>query len=184
MKSLETEHTDTAHFEIERRFLIAMPDRGMLESFPGASRLDMTQTYLKCGEGDSRRVRKSSSGRSIIYTLTSKKHITNIRRIEDEKEVSRSEYESLLSEADPDKRSIIKTRYRIPYEGNMLEIDIYSFWDDRATLEIELESEDARYVIPPWINVIKEVTEDPRYTNSSLAGMLAREKRTDIICFF
>ena len=116
--------------------------------------------------------------------VLSKKHITNIRRIEDEKEISRSEYESLLSEADPDKRSIIKTRYRIPYEGNMLEIDIYSFWDDRATLEIELESEDARYVIPPWINVIKEVTEDPRYTNSSLAGMLAREKRTDIICFF
>ena len=180
MRGQETEHTDAAHFEIERKFLIAMPDRGMLESFPGASRSDIVQTYLICGEGESRRVRKSSYGGYCVYTLTSKKHITNIRRLEDEKEISGAEYEKLLSEADPDKRSIIKTRYRIPFEGNLLEIDIYSFWNDRATLEIELESENDQYCLPSWINVIKEVTEDPRYTNSSLAGMLAGGGRPDL----
>ena len=59
MKGQETEHTD-AHFEIERKFLIAMPDRGMLEACPGASCSEIVQTYLKCGEGESRRVRKST----------------------------------------------------------------------------------------------------------------------------
>ena len=175
MKSPETEHTDAAHFEIERKFLIAMPDREMLESFPGASRSEIIQTYLKCGEGESRRVRKSSSGGNSVLTLTVKKHITSIRRIEDEREISQSEYERLLAEADPDRRRIIKTRYRIPFGGELLEIDIYSFWDDRATLEIELESEDATYSLPSWVNVIKEVTEDPRYTNSALAALLARD---------
>jgi len=183
MKCPETEHMDAVHYEIERKFLIAMPDRGMLESIPGASRSDIVQTYLICGEGESRRVRKSSYGGNCVYTLTSKRHITNIRRVEDEKELSEAEYEKLLSEADPYKRSIIKTRYRIPYEGNLLEIDIYNFWDDWATLEIELESEDALYSIPSWIKVIKEVTEDPRYTNSSLAGMLSGDSMPDMIFF-
>ena len=174
MKGQETEHTD-AHFEIERKFLIAMPDRGMLEACPGASCSEIVQTYLKCGEGESRRVRKSTAGGNNVFTLTVKKHITNMRRIEDEREISQSEYERLLAEADPDRRSIIKTRYSIPFGGKLLEIDIYSFWDDRATLEIELESEDDPYSLPSWVNVTREVTEDPRYTNSALAALLARD---------
>ena len=78
MKGQETEHTD-AHFEIERKFLIAKPDRGMLEACPGASCSEIVQTYLKCGEGESRRVRKSTAGGNNVFTLTVKKHITNTR---------------------------------------------------------------------------------------------------------
>ena len=174
------EYKNEIHFEIERKFLIAMPDRGMLEACPGASRSEIVQTYLPGKEGESRRVRSRSCDGKSTYTLTAKKHISNIRRIEEEREISASEYESLLLESDPEKRSIIKTRYCLPYGGRMLEIDIYSFWDDRATLEIELESEDAPYILPSWINVIKEVTQDPRYTNSSLALLLARGGISDL----
>ena len=38
-----------------------------------------------------------------------------------------------------------------------------------AVLEIELSREDESYVIPDWVNVIKDVSSDPEYTNARLA---------------
>ena len=36
-------------------------------------------------------------------------------------------------------------------------------------MEIELDSEQREVALPPFIKVIKEVTEDGRYTNAALA---------------
>ena len=55
------------------------------------------------------------------------------------------------------------------YKGQCFEIDIYPFWKDRAVMEIELENENQAADFPPEIEIIKEVTEDRRYTNSSMA---------------
>ena len=64
--------------------------------------------------------------------------------------------------------SVEKTRHLVPYEGFVWEID--EFAGDNAGLivaEIELESEDSAFPLPPWIG--EEVTGDPRYFNSVLA---------------
>ena len=50
-----------------------------------------------------------------------------------------------------------------------MEIDIYPFWDDRAVAEVEVGSEDEVVHLPDCIRVIREVTEDGRYKNASLA---------------
>ena len=64
---------------------------------------------------------------------------------------------------------IYKDRYCVNYMGQLLEIDVFPFYSDRAFLEIELSDEAQPIFIPPWLEVIKEVTEDQRYTNASLA---------------
>ena len=51
----------------------------------------------------------------------------------------------------------------------MFEIDVYPFWNDRAIMEIELDDEGQEIIFPPEIQIIREVTSDKRYTNSSLA---------------
>ena len=56
--------------------------------------------------------------------------------------------------------------------GKYIEIDVFPFWKDKAYLEIELISEDEKVEIPPFIEIIKEVTQDKRYTNKSIAGLL------------
>lgn len=64
---------------------------------------------------------------------------------------------------------IEKTRYIVDYEGKRWEID--SFKSPVAGLvvaEIELTSADERFAIPPFIG--KEVTGDPAYYNSAIAG--------------
>lgn len=64
---------------------------------------------------------------------------------------------------------IEKTRYREEYRGHCWEID--EFHGDNAGLliaEIELDSADERFAVPPW--AAANVSGDPRYFNSNLAA--------------
>lgn len=161
--------------EIERKFLIAIPCDEVLAGC--SKRIEIEQTYLKKSESGGRaRVRKSVCGGETSYTHTEKKHITDITRIENEREISAGEYMHLLEDRDPERNTISKTRYVLPYLGQNFEIDIFPFWSDRAFMELELTSEDDEIKLPASIKVIKEVTADKRYTNASLAVSIPNEE--------
>lgn len=156
--------------EIERKFLIAAPEKQWLDEQPGSRRVDILQTYLLSSPGETRRIREWSENGKTRYIRTIKRPLTGITREELEDEITEAEYSALLKEKDPQRRQIEKTRWCIPYEGHVLEIDHYAQWyDDRSTLEVELESEEEIFRIPPEIEIIREVTGDPRYLNSSMA---------------
>lgn len=156
-------------FEIERKFLIEYPDVKWLEANPSCSKIEIIQTYLKSDSDEEVRVRQRGYNGNYIYFKTKKMKISGVKRIEIEKRLSKDEYLTLLMEADTSKRQIRKTRYCLTYEGEYFEIDVYPFWDDRAIAEIELSDENARIVFPEEIKVIKEVTDNEEYKNSSLA---------------
>ncbi|MBE6635382.1 MAG: hypothetical protein E7617_04200 [Ruminococcaceae bacterium] len=155
--------------EIERKFLIEYPDIEWLESIPSCNRIEIIQTYLHSRDGVERRVRQRGIGDHYIYFLTEKQTLTGMKRVETEKRLSQDEYIALLMEADTDRHQIRKTRYCLTYESQYFEIDVYPFWSDRAILEIELCSEDAEISLPPEIKIIREVTDEGEYKNSSLA---------------
>ena len=154
-------------FEIERKYLIRFPDRELLNSCSGKT--EITQTYLLSRDGRTARVRKRGLDGEYTYTHTQKTRISDVKRIELEREISQEEYERLLQDADPTRSVIHKTRYCLDYREQMFEIDVYPFWTDRAIMEIELESEEQEILFPPAVQIITEVTSDKRYTNSSLA---------------
>lgn len=156
--------------EIERKFLIYYPDISVLARAEGYNKTEIEQTYLKNdGSPFGGRVRKRGTDGKHTYTKTYKRTITAVRRVEIEEEITREEYVFLLKEADPASRTVKKQRHCFLYEGKLFELDIYPFWNDRAILEIELESEDAPFLMPPFIEVVKEVTQDTRYRNRSIA---------------
>ena len=95
---------------------------------------------------------------------------------EGEQEIAQDEYIRCARECDPARRPIIKTRYRLPYEGHMLELDIYPFWNDRAILEIELDSEDEMARIPNYLTVIRDVSGELAYKNRQLAVRVPHEE--------
>ena len=152
--------------EIERKFLIPYPDISQLTALPGCTVFNMVQTYL-CG--GAARVRKSTGPEGCVYTHTQKRRISELTRVELEREISEEEYLALLKDADPAFRPIEKTRLRIPYREHIFEIDIFPFWKDRAVAEVELRSEEENIDFPSWLDIIKEVTFDPAYKNVSLA---------------
>ena len=165
-------------FEIERKFLIKQPDIKMLESLPNCQKIDIIQTYLVSPDSDSElRIRQRGCDGNYIYIKTEKRKISNVKRVEVEKRLSKSEYLSLLMNADTSLRQIRKTRYCLMFEQQYFEIDIYPFWNNQAIAEIELVNEDQQINFPDFINVIREVTDDERYKNSSLAKETPQEER-------
>lgn len=158
-------------YEIERKYLICYPDIAWLESIPNCRKVEIIQTYLTSAPDDEIRVRQRGEGGSFIYTKTTKKRVSDVKRIEIEERLTQDEYLSLLMEADPNKRPIRKTRYCLTYENQYFEIDIYRFWKDQAIMEIELNDENAEIVFPPEIQIIKEVTGEVEYNNASLASI-------------
>lgn len=153
-------------FEIERKYLIEYPDLNILENYPKS---DIAQTYLKTNDGMTSRVRKRTSGGVTKYIFTEKKRITDVKCIENERELSAVEYEELLKLADTERRTVIKTRYCVPYNGRVVEVDIYPFWSDRAIAEVEMESENEEVCLPDFIKVIRDVTAEKAYKNASIA---------------
>ena len=155
-------------YEIERKFLIRRPAAAWLEANCQGS--DIIQTYLKTETpGHSDRVRRREGKNGVVYTHTVKRRVSDLRREEQEREISEGEYLALLQRADPERRSIEKRRYVLACEGKEFEIDVYPFWQDRAVMEIELADEGEPVTLPPEIEIIKEVTQDRRYTNAALA---------------
>lgn len=155
--------------EIERKFLIRYPDVRWLECQPTCRKVDILQTYLLTKEGDELRVRQRGENGSYVYYKTLKRRVSDTSRIELEERLSQDEYLRLLINADPSKRPIHKKRYCLVYENQYLEIDLFPFWNDQAIVEIELSSEDTPIVFPSELEIIREVTADPDYTNAALA---------------
>jgi len=157
------------HYEIERKYLIAMPDTAFLKECPGCAVWEIEQIYLISGKGVNRRIRRVTENGELRWYKTFKRRVTAVTAEEDEGLITREEYEEYRLEANPLLKPVVKTRYRVPYEGQLLEFDVYPFWSDRAVMEIELESEDQPAHIPDWVRMLKEVTDDVRYKNFSLA---------------
>ena len=155
--------------ETERKFLIRIPSFSDMECQANFRIREITQTYLLSDGKKNSRVRLVIENGETTYIKTVKERISVLSCYEDENIISKKEYEFLLLTADNEKKSIRKTRYSFEYCEHILEIDVYDFWNDRATLEIELKSEDEAFSIPSFIEIIKEISTDGRYKNTNLA---------------
>ena len=162
--------------EIERKWLIRMPDLAVLRD--KAERvIAMEQVYLTGGvPGVSMRVRKSVEEDKVIYHRNEKQRLSATVRIEREEEIDESHYKILLGFAAPTLRKIEKTRYCVPIAGGLTaEIDVFPFWADRAFCEVELPHESTPVTLPHWLDVVREVSDDKRYTNLALAREIPTE---------
>lgn len=158
-------------FEIERKFLIRRPDTSSIEG----EVWEIEQTYLTAPSGETRRIRRIVSDGTERFFFTEKRRVTSITRIENEREIDRAEYDALTAERDTGLSTIRKTRIRIPDGKHTWEIDLFPFWEDRALLEIELESEDESFTLPPYVELIREVTDEKEYTNRAIAKRIPED---------
>ena len=155
--------------EIERKYLIKMPNIAELcEKYP-VTKLNIIQTYLNSFSDVERRVRQRGTDGVYSYYYTEKRGM-GLTRVEVEKKISKEEYLDYLMDADTTLHQIRKDRYCFVFENNYIELDVYPFWKNYAIIEIELSDENQEIVFPDDIVVIKEVTEDYKFKNKSLAS--------------
>ena len=159
-----------APLEIERKFLIEYPDISALQQMDGYRVRHIEQTYLQSGDGFAGgRIRRITEDGATTYVYTYKERLSDMTRREYERVLSEAEYLVLLKRKNPDTITIEKDRHIFKYDGLVYELDVYEFWDDKAPLEAEVDSEDTPIPIPPCVKLIREVTSDRRYNNSQLA---------------
>lgn len=163
--------------EIERKYLVKMPDINIIKAQKDYRDYEMTQMYLiNRDEYAGVRIRKSICNGEVICKKTMKRDITPIKRIEIEEDITPEEFEALSLNRDPEYMPVHKHRHSFSYKNQIIELDIYDFWQDRATVEVEMENENQKVELPEFIEVIKEVTEDLRYRNRSLAKCVIYEE--------
>lgn len=161
-------------YEIERKFLIEKPDLEYLDNLPMCEKVQIVQTYLKSSDDEEIRIRQRGSNGVFTYSKTRKININNLKRIEVEERLTEEEYINELLNADPERGQIIKDRYCLSYNNQYFEIDIYPFFKDKAICEIELDSENQKIDLPPFIEVIEEVTDNLKYRNSEIAKQIKK----------
>ena len=156
-------------YEIERKYLIEFPDLKLLDEMKNCNKVNIIQTYLLSDKNEEVRVRQRGIDGNYIYYKTIKKKVSGIKRLEIEKRLTKDQYLELLMNQDPNYKQIKKTRYCLMYNDVYYEIDVFPFWNDKAIMEVELKDENDMVEFPPFINIIKEVSDDDEYKNHSLA---------------
>ncbi|MFT5090407.1 MAG: adenylate cyclase [Candidatus Latescibacterota bacterium] len=143
--------------EIERKFLVADP--AFLDDLQGAY---FKQGYIEGRNRSAARIRLLDD-RAF---LTLKGVTRGFVRSEYEYEIPVQDAREMLEEL-CEKPLIEKMRYEVEFAGNTWEVDVfYGESEGLLMAEIELESEGQNFARPPWLG--EEVSDDPRYFNSSL----------------
>lgn len=164
-------------YEVERKFLIAMPDLKKLEQMSNCSKVEIMQTYLLTSdENVELRVRQRGQDGSYIYVKTEKTTVAKGKRIETEGRITKDEYVSLLMNADTSLRQIRKNRYCLTENNLYFEIDVYPFWRHQAILQVQLSNCNQRTSFPPYLRILREVTHENAYKNRSMAKQIPPEE--------
>ncbi|MDD2627979.1 MAG: AAA family ATPase [Clostridia bacterium] len=154
--------------EIEKKYLIKMPDIDYLINEYRANKSEILQTYL-LSKHEEERVRQRGVNGNYWYTNTIKIKINEKERLEQNETISKEDYLACLMRTDTSLKQIRKNRYNFVYNHQYFELDVYPISNEVAVLEIELTNVNCEVGLPPFIDIIKDVTDDPRYKNAALA---------------
>jgi len=147
--------------EIERKFLVSNIDNCLHNHTKSTS---IVQGYMSFDPERTVRIRKTDT--KAYLTIKGKSNETGNTRFEWEKEITEHEATQLLDLCLG--QIIHKTRYFIPHQLHLFEVDVFSAkLQGLVIAEVELSRSDEKIELPTWIG--KEVTGDSRYYNSDLA---------------
>lgn len=164
-------NTDENNY-IEKKFIIEKPDLNYLNNLKDSSKIRMILTYLNESTDDidvKLLMRKESS--KNFYQLIKKGGNSKTTNY-----LTADKYIELLENRDLSRKQILKDRYGFVYNSIYYKIDIFDDWDDKAILEIDLLNKNDQIIIPKFITVLEDVSENQDYRNYNLAKINTETK--------
>lgn len=144
--------------EIERKFIVNDLYR---QAIANCKSSEIIQGYLSTNPQATVRVR--IVGNSAFITVKTR----NLGCVRHEWEYSIPHNDAIQMLQQCHTATVSKTRYYVPIDGLVWEIDIFHGHNSGLVLaEVELPTEDCTVKLPPFID--REVTGDPRFYNSNL----------------
>lgn len=158
--------------EAERKYLVESFSEEMLKSVHYQI-ADIQQRYL-IGQGC--RIRKRSIFGHDSYYHTFKKRLPNGENVELEEALNEREYIGYFDHLSHEHAPIYKKRYCFLWKNQYFELDV--FYNNgkvfQIMLEIELTKMQDTVILPPFLPIIKDVTNDPEFRNENIAKRLHR----------
>jgi CYTH domain-containing protein len=156
---------------------IEIEDKFLLRSFSADhlpvphEKVFITQTYLLAlHKKETERVRKRVWRDGVSYIHTIKEPNRGGGRIERERFISHYEYCTLLGRADPRRRAIEKIRHCFLWAAQYFEVDVFTNLSRPLILcEREKTTICEETILPPFLNVERNVTNEREFSNSSIA---------------
>ena len=151
----------------KHKYLVSMPDCDGLCRRYNAQPVEIMQTYLLSSDPAlERRVRLEEFHGDKLYFYIRKRIAEDGTRWVTEQPINEKEYLARLNEADLSIHTVHKLKFRFSCDGRRMAVDVYPFSGERAILYVYGSGEGA---LPPEIEVICEVTDNPDYRNRTLA---------------
>lgn len=163
------------NLEIEKKYVIEMPDADVLRGLDGYTESEIVQIYLRSTPGVTHRIRKRTCGGRVTYTETEKRRVDSMSALESEGEIDGARFDALALEMREGSAPVLKKRITFLYDGQLFEIDIYPQWQRSCIMELELPARDAEIRLPPFIGLIADVTGYREYSNSSMSARFPDE---------
>ncbi len=123
-------------------------------------------TYLKSEDNKERKLRKRTQNNVSKFTYSVKTKNIDGKTVETLKELSTRNYQLLLEQKDEFRKVIIKERRCFIWEHQSFVIDtIVSCKDKTQILRIDGIEEDFHLKLPPFCDIVREVSNDKDYSN-------------------
>lgn len=161
---------DEKPIEIFKKYLVEFNDEILeqLKKETNYTHVHIVQHYLVSNANIERRIRKRERDGSVLYYYSEAQVISTNERIKKDRIISERQYFEYLSEVDPNLKSIDKERYSFIYNDHFFKLDIFNFDTTKGLLSLQLP-DDGVVNLPPYIRVIKEVSDNTDYKNYHLA---------------
>ncbi|EGR27902.1 hypothetical protein IMG5_186910 [Ichthyophthirius multifiliis] len=119
-----------------------------------------------------RKIRKRGQNQNYVYILSAV--ITQKQQqqsqIQYKKLLSYKEYALMLSNADPKRNNLLTIRNIFMYQNNRFMLDTYlNVKEGFSILKVLLESENQKFQLPPFLDIVSEVTNDQGYKRSYIS---------------
>ena len=163
------------NIEIEKKYIIRKPKVVNMEKEADYRAVDITQIYLSSASWVTHRIRASATAGFVRYYETKKVRIDQMSSYEDEREITKEEFFALKEHIMAGTREIKKVRHVFIYLGQTFEIDIYPEWQNTCIMETELKSREQAVKMPPFIEIVKDVTGMREYSNYSMSLSFPKE---------
>lgn len=148
---------------IEKKYIIKPIDLELLNNINECGKVKMTLTYLEnsTDKEDIKLLLRDEDEKKFYQLIT--KGTSNTTKY-----ISPDEYISLLDKKDKNRIQIVKDRYNLVYNSTYYKIDYFydlNLW----ILEIDLLNDYDKIVIPKFIEIIEDVSNNKKYKNYNLS---------------
>ena len=126
------------------------------------------QYYLLSDDGYEKRIRERHIGEDVLYTYSEANYLSTNERIKTDRVLTSREYNEHKRQIDHSIEMTDKMRYSFINNDLFYKLDVYDFDKTKGILSVA-DNGEAEIVLPDYVTVLKDVTDDIQYKNYYLA---------------